>query len=60
MDPDEIYERMNESRNDAVTRIIGLLTGTNEGDDNVQQILDDFGFKVFSLATAIAENVLRK
>ena len=24
-----------------VDRIVGLLTGTNEGDDNITQILDD-------------------
>lgn len=47
MEYEKILSILNKDRDDAAKRIYGLLDGTNEGDDNVIQILEDFGLKAF-------------
>lgn len=49
MEDEEFYERIASPRSDAIERIIGLLTGTNDEDDNLMQILDDHAFKIRSI-----------
>lgn len=38
---DLTYAKITPLRDDAAGRIIDLLTGSNDGDDNIFQILDD-------------------
>ncbi len=51
-----LLDQMNEDRDEAAERIYGLLSGTNEGDDNVIQILEDFGLRVYNMAGILIDH----
>ena len=45
-DPQDFFDDVAPIRNATIERLVGLLTGTNEEDDNMYQVLDDFAWQV--------------
>ncbi len=51
MEDEEFFDLIEPSRSDAITRIYGLLAGTNNEDDNLMQILDNYAFEIRSITS---------
>lgn len=60
MDEQEFLEAMEYRRGEAADRIYGLLSGTNDEDDNIIQILDSLILQAFGRAFIIGATEQRQ
>ncbi len=58
MDEQEFLEYIEAYRGDTIERIFGLLSGTNNEDDNLHQILNNFAYKVRGVVLSVDDERL--